>query len=136
YDNAGGPARPPVFQPNAPEGNSARNFSRYSLSDLEQFQRSQEFQLVGSTWECRFTYVVGAYYFFEKAWEEAATPSTLQYVGSNGAYVVRDPKTAGITRGFRAIDRGSVAKSESKGIFVHTVTTLPGFNDALKLTVG
>lgn len=34
YDNAGGPNRPPVFQPNAPEGNSARNFSRYSLSRI------------------------------------------------------------------------------------------------------
>ncbi|WP_091737480.1 TonB-dependent receptor [Phenylobacterium immobile] len=136
YDNAGAAARPPVFQPNAPEGNSARNFSRYSLSDLEQFQRSQEFQLVGSAWEGRFEYVVGAYYFFEKAWEEAATPSTLTYVGSNGNYVVRDPKVAGITRGFRAIDRGSVAKSTSKGVFVHTVTTLPVANDALKLTLG
>ena len=136
YDNAGGPNRPPVFQPNAPEGNSARNFSRYSLSDLEQFQRSQEFHLVGSAMDSRLDYVVGAYYFFEKAWEEAATPSTLTYVGSNGNYVVRDPRTAGITRGFRAIDRGSVAKSESSGIFVHTVYNPPILNDAMKITLG
>ncbi|NQE63572.1 TonB-dependent receptor [Caulobacter sp. RHG1] len=136
YDNAGGPNRPPVFQPNAPEGNAARNFSRYSLSDMAQFQRSQEFQFVGSALEGRFDYVVGLYYFYEKAWEEAATPSSLTYVGSNGAYVVRDPRTAGITRGFRAIDRGSVAESESKGIFVHTVYTPPILNDQLKLTLG
>ena len=136
YDNAGGPNRPPVFQPNAPEGNAARNFSRYSLSDLAQFQRSQEFQFVGSAFEGRLDYVVGLYYFFEKAWEEAATPSSLTYVGSQGNYVVRDPNVAGITRGFRAIDRGSVAKSESKGIFVHTVYTPPILDDRMKVTLG
>jgi iron complex outermembrane recepter protein len=136
YDNAGGPNRPPVFQPNAPEGNSARNFSRYSLSDMDQFQRSQEFQLVGSAFEDRLDYVVGLYYFNEKAWEEAATPSSLTYVGSTGAYVVRDPKTAGITRGFRAIDRGSVAKSTSKGVFIHTVYNPPILNDQMKITLG
>jgi iron complex outermembrane receptor protein len=136
YDNAGGPNRPPVFQPNAPEGNSARNFSRYSLSDMAQFQRSQEFQVVGSAFDNRLDYVVGLYYFFEKAWEEAATPSTLTWVGADGNYTVRDPKTAGITRGFRAIDRGSVAKSESSGIYVHTVYTPPILDDALKITLG
>jgi iron complex outermembrane receptor protein len=136
YDNAGGPNRPPVFQPNAPEGNSARNFSRYSLSDLEQFQRSQEFQFVGSALDDRLNYVVGLYYFFEKAWEEAATPSSLTYVGSAGNYVVRDPTVAGITRGFRAVDRGSVAKSESKGVFVHTVYTPPVLDDRVKVTLG
>ena len=136
YDNAGGPNRPPVFQPNAPEGNAARNFSRYSLSDLSQFQRSQEFQLVGSALDDRLDYVVGLYYFFEKAWEEAATPSSLTYVGSTGNYVVRDPNVAGITRGRRAIDRGSVAKSRSSGIYVHTVYTPPVLNDALKITLG
>lgn len=136
YDNAGMANRPPVFQPNAPAGNSARNFSRYSLSDLEQFQRSQEFQLVGSAFEGRLDYVVGLYYFFEKAWEEAATPSTLTWVGSNGDYIVRDPQTAGITRGYRAIDRGSMAWSESSGIYVHTTYTPPILNDALHITLG
>jgi iron complex outermembrane receptor protein len=136
YDNAGGPGRPPVFQPNAPAGNSARNFSRYSLSDLQQSQFSQEFQLVGTAFEDRFDYVIGAYYFQEDAWEEAATPSSLQYVGSDGSYVVRDPITAGITRGFRSIDRGSRAESESQGIYVHTVYTPPVLNDALHITLG
>lgn len=136
YDNAGGPNRPPVFQPNAPEGNSARNFSRYSLSDLGQSQTSQEFQLVGTTLEDRLDYVVGLYYFRETAWEEAATPSTLTYVGSNGNYVVRDPRVAGITRGFRAIDRGSSAVSKSAGLFVHTVYTPPILDDRMKLVLG
>ncbi|HEY0051899.1 MAG TPA: TonB-dependent receptor, partial [Caulobacteraceae bacterium] len=136
YDNAGGPARPPVFQPNAPAGGSARNFSRYSLSDLEQLQRSQEFQLLGSALDGRFDYVVGLYYFNEKAWEEAATPSTLTYVGSNGDYVVRDLQTAGVTRGFRSIDRGSVAWAESSGLYVHTVYTPPVLEDALHVTLG
>jgi iron complex outermembrane recepter protein len=125
YDNAGGPNRPPVFQPNAPAGSSARNFSRYSLSDLYQWQASQEFQLVGSLFDGATDFVVGLYYFEEEASEEAATPSTLTYIGSNGDYVVRDPIVAGITRGFRSIDRGSRARSQSSGVFVHTTTTLP-----------
>ncbi len=136
YDNAGGPNRPPVFQPNAPEGNSARNFSRYSLSDLEQSQFSQEFQLVGAALDDRLEYVVGLYYFEEEAWEEAASPSSLTYVGSNGGYVVRDPITAGITRGFRSIDRGSRAEAESLGLYVHTVFTPDILSDALHLTLG
>ena len=136
YDNAGGPARPPVFQPNAPVGDAARNFSRYSLSDLRQLQRSQEFQLVGSAFEGRLDYLIGLYYFNEKAQEEAATPSSMSYVGSDGTAVVRDPRTAGILRGFRAIDRGSVATAESRGLFVHTVYTPPVLNDALHITLG
>ncbi|MDO9337833.1 MAG: TonB-dependent receptor [Caulobacter sp.] len=135
YDNAGGPNRAPVFQPNAPAGNSARNFSRYSLSDMEQLQRSQEFQLVGNIGE-NFDFVVGLYFFNEKAWEEAATPSSLAYVGSNGDYVVRDPKTAGITRGFRSIDRGSFAHAKSAGLFVHTFWTPPILDENLKITLG
>lgn len=136
YDNSGGPNRPPVFSPSAPEGNSARNFSRYSLSDMSQYQRSQELQLVGSALGGHFDYVVGAYYFFEKAKEEAATPSSLTWVGSAGAYVVRDPNTAGITRGFRSIDRGSFATSESMGIFAHTVYNPDILDNALKITLG
>jgi iron complex outermembrane receptor protein len=136
YDNAGGPNRPPVFQPNAPEGNSARNFSRYSLSDFAQLQRSQEFQLIGSALGERLEYVIGAYYFNEKAWEEAATPSSLTYTGSSGASVVRDPRVAGIERGFRSIDRASLAKAQSTGLFVHTVYTPPILADALHVTLG
>ena len=136
YDNAGGPNRAPVFQPNAPEGNTARHFSRYSLSDLEQLQRSQEFQLIGSGLNDRLDFVLGAYFFSEKAWEEAATPSSLTYTGSGGAYVVRDPRVAGIERGFRSIDRGSVAKTRSTGLFVHTVYTPAILQDALTVTLG
>lgn len=136
YDNAGGPNRPPVFQPNAPIGSSARNFARYSLSDMEQSQFSQEFQLVGSALDDRLDYVIGVYHFEEEAWEEAATPSSLSYVGSTGAYVVRDPITAGITRGHRSIDRGSRAEAQSRGVYVHTVYTPPVLNDALHLTLG
>ena len=136
YDNAGGPNRPPVFQPNAPEDSSARNFSRYSLSDMQQNQFSQEFQLVGTALDDRLEYVIGLYHFEEEAWEEAATPSSLRYVGSNGAYVVRDPIQAGITRGYRSIDRGSRAEAQSQGIYVHTVYTPPILDDALHITLG
>ncbi|MBL8537891.1 MAG: TonB-dependent receptor [Hyphomonadaceae bacterium] len=137
WDNSGGPNRAPVFQPNAPADSSARNFSRYSLSDMEQLQRSQEFQLVGTAFDDRLDYVIGAYYFNEKAWEEAATPSTLRWIGSNGDYVVLDPRTfPGSEHGFRSIDRGSVAHSESSGIFVHTTYTPPILDDALHVTLG
>ena len=136
FDNAPGPNRPPVFQPYAPEGNTSRNFSRYSLSDLGQFQRSQEFQLVGNLGE-RFDFALGVYYFNEKAWEEAATPSTLRWVGSNGEYIVLDPTAfPGSAPGARSIDRGSVAWAESTGVYLHTVYTPAILNDALHISLG
>ena len=81
WDNSGGAARS-TFAPNA-------NFSRYSLSFLRQHQFSQEFQAVGSS--KGFDYVVGAYYFTERATEYAATPLSNMFNAAGTAYTIRNP---------------------------------------------
>ena len=106
WDNAGSANRPPVFAPNG-------NFSRYSLSYLEQLQRSQEFQLVGSF--DSVDYILGLFYFNEKAWEEAATPSTNRWNADGTGYTINDPTPT--IPGRRSLDRASVAYAESTGIY-------------------
>lgn len=81
WDNSGGPERS-TFAPNA-------NFSRYSLSFLDQHQFSQEFQAVGSV--PQFDYVFGGYYYTEHATEYAATPLSNQWNASGTAYTIRSP---------------------------------------------
>jgi len=81
WDNSGGPERS-TYAPNA-------NFSRYSLSFLDQHQFSQEFQAVGSF--DQFDFVLGAYYFTEHATEYAATPLSNQWNAAGTAYTVRSP---------------------------------------------
>jgi iron complex outermembrane receptor protein len=78
WDNSGGAHRT-TFAPNA-------TFSRYSLSELYQHQFSQEFQVVGNIAK-QLDYVVGAYYFWEKVTELAATPTTNFWL-PNGNYVL------------------------------------------------
>jgi len=129
FDNAGGANRVPAFAPNAA-------FSRYSIANFNQFQRSQEFQLVGDFGD-RFEYVLGLYYFNEKVWDDAATPNTLTWNATGTGYTVRDPMTfPGSARGFRSIDRASTAWAESRGVFLHTVWTPPVLNDNLHITLG
>lgn len=125
WDNAGGASRPPVFTPNG-------NFSRYSLSYLEQLQRSQEFQLVGSVGSV--DYIVGLFYFNEKAWEEAATPSTNRWNADGTAYTINDPTPT--FPGRRSLDRASMAWAESTGIYGQLTWTPPVLDDHLHLTVG
>ncbi len=81
WDNSGGPERS-SFTPNA-------NFSRYSLSYLNQHQFSQEFQAVGSI--PQLDYVFGAYYFTEHATEYAATPLSNLWNATGTAYTIRSP---------------------------------------------
>ncbi|MEP9358030.1 TonB-dependent receptor [Sphingomonas sp. KR3-1] len=85
WDNSGGPERS-VFAPNA-------NFSRYSLSYLDQHQFSQEFQAVGSF--DQFDFVVGAYYYTEHATEYAATPLSNLWNADGTAYTIRSPIVTG-----------------------------------------
>lgn len=125
WDNAGGASRPPVYAPNG-------NFSRYSLSYLEQLQRSQEFQLVGSF--DSVDYVIGLFYFNEKAWEEAATPSTNRWNATGTGYTINDPTPT--IRGSRSRDRASIAWAESTGIYGQLTWTPPVLEDRLHLTVG
>ncbi|QDZ07751.1 TonB-dependent receptor [Sphingomonas panacisoli] len=81
WDNSGGANRS-TFAPNA-------TFSRYSLSFLRQHQFSQEFQAVGSSGG--FSYVVGAYYYTERATEYAATPLSNLWNADGSAYTIRSP---------------------------------------------
>jgi iron complex outermembrane receptor protein len=85
WDNSGGPERS-VYAPNA-------NFSRYSLSFLDQHQFSQEFQAVGSF--DQFDFVVGAYYYTEHATEYAATPLSNLWNADGTQYSIRSPIVTG-----------------------------------------
>jgi len=98
WDNSGGPERssfsPFVLNTANPTAlNTTGTFSRYSLSFLRQHQFSQEFQAVGSSGG--FSYVVGAYYFTERATEYAATPLTNQWNADGTAYTIRSPIVSG-----------------------------------------
>ena len=106
WDNSGGPERS-TFAPNA-------NFSRYSLSFLQQHQFSQEFQAVGSL--PQFDYVIGGYYFTEHATEYAATPLSNLWNATGTAYTIRSqiPVTSaaapvtGANSGFQRYDPSCV----------------------------
>ncbi len=133
WDNSGGPHRT-VFMPNA-------KFSRYSLSDMDQDQFSQEFQLVGSLPQLDFT--AGLYYFVEHVTEAAATPSSNLWNADGTGYTVLSPNVTGTVTsgnqgwayGSRFIQRASAAEAHSYAAFVHATYTPAGL-DALHLTVG
>ena len=112
WDNSGGAHRVPAPKPN-------QVFSRYSLSQMEQDQVSQEFQIIGDT--STMEYVAGAYYFRENAMEEAATPSTNRWNSDVTGYTINDPSTWAYENW--RIDRGSRAESTSMGIFGQTTYT-------------
>ena len=121
WDNSGGPHRT-IFAPNA-------NFSRYSLSYLEQSQFSQEFQAVGSL--DSLDYVVGLYYFTEKVREFAATPSTNRWNATGTAYTINDPQTWAVVNWVR--QRDSNAKAHSYAAFAQATWHA---TEAIHLTVG
>jgi iron complex outermembrane receptor protein len=125
WDNSGGAHRVPAFAANG-------NFSRYSLSDLNQHQYSQEFQAVGSLADLDYTF--GLYYFYERAQEEAATPSTNRWNADGTAYTINDP--APTIRGLRSIDRGSFAHSRSYAAYGQATWTPAMFDDTVHLTLG
>jgi iron complex outermembrane receptor protein len=150
--DANGPHRT-IFQPNTP-------FSRYSLSELFQNQFSQEFQLVGNVAK-QLDYVLGAYYFVERATEAAATPSTdfwnangtgYTILSENGNGVPQPPYNCGTSgsttlingvavpvqgwdRPNWCVQRHSHAHARSLGVFGQATWTPPGF-DIFHLTVG
>jgi iron complex outermembrane receptor protein len=126
WDNSGGAHRPPVFA-------ASGTFSRYSLADLSQHQFSQEFQAVGNT--ANVNYVAGLYYFNETAFDDAATPSSNQWDATGTTYTIRDPIVAGITPGFRSIDRASIAYSKSYAAYGQAIIT-PASAAKMHFTVG
>jgi iron complex outermembrane receptor protein len=133
WDNSGGPERV-AFAPNG-------RFSRYSLSDLNQSQFSQEFQAVGSI--DQLDYVAGLYYFYEQARESAATPTTNLWNATGTGYTINSPVVTGpITSsnngwdyGSRFLQRGSFAKARSYAAFAQATYT-PDFAPSLHLTAG
>ena len=125
YDNAGGAHRVPVFAPNS-------NFSRYSLAGLWQHQFSQELQAVGSL--NNIEYVAGLFYFNERAEDDASTPSTNRWNANGTAYTINDPTPT--IRGFRSIDRASVAYAKSYAAYGQATWTPSLLDEALHLTVG
>lgn len=125
WDNAGGANRVPAFAPNG-------TFSRYSLANFNQFQRSQEFQLIGGNET--FEWVIGAYLFNEKVWDDAATPSTNRWNADGTGYTIND--LTNTLPGNRSLDRASIAWAESTGIYVHTIYTPPILDEALHITLG
>jgi iron complex outermembrane receptor protein len=131
WDNSGGAHRSPSYLPNG----SGATFSRYSISFLEQRQFSQEFQAVGKF--STVDYVLGLYYFNERAQEEAGTPNTNQWVTNTttGAitYTIRDSLLW--QRANLSISRGSFANSKSYAAFGQFTWTPAGM-DNLHFTLG
>lgn len=82
WDNSGGAHRSPAFLPNA-------NFSRYSLSFLNQTQFSQELQAIGGFGNV--DYVAGVYYYNEHAGEIAATPNSNKWNADGTGYTINNP---------------------------------------------
>jgi len=124
WDNSGGAHRSPSFLP-------SQSFSRYSLSFLDQRQFSQELQAVGSV--ASLDYVLGLYYFNERAEEVAATPNTNTWNATGTGYTIRDAMTW--QRSALSISRASFAESKSYAAFGQVTWTPPGM-DSLHVTVG
>ena len=134
WDNSGIEARN-VFAQNA-------NFGRYSLSDLNQTQFSQEFQAVGKISD-NFTYVFGAYYFNEHARESAASPFTNLWNATGTDYTIRSnygtsttsSSLAGWEQGKRYLTRASQAGANSEAVYGQGTYTPASIPD-LHLTAG
>lgn len=133
WDNSGGAHRT-VFLPNT-------SFSRYSLSFLNQRQFSQELQLVGSLPHLDF--VVGGYYFNERAQEQASTPSSNKWNADGSGYTILSETVSGpVTSanqgwaiGQQFLQRASQAFAKSYAVFGQATFTPGGF-DRFHLTLG
>jgi iron complex outermembrane receptor protein len=104
FDNSGGANRIPVFLPNA-------TFSRYSIARLDQRQFSQELQLVGTL--DNIDYVFGAYYFNERANDEAKTPNTNRWNATGSTFTIVDPATYPSA----LVARASIAYAKSYAVY-------------------
>ena len=124
WDNSGGAHRTPVFVPNG-------NFSRYSLAQMKQHQFSQELQAVGSL--SSLDYVLGLYYFSERAQDAAGTPNTNRWNADGTGYTILDPGPT--IPANRSIDRSSIAWAKSYAAYGQATWTPPGL-EALHITAG
>jgi iron complex outermembrane receptor protein len=125
----------------APNG----NFGRYSLSHLWEHQFSQELQVIGSM--PQVDWVIGGFYFDERAQEEAATPNPLKWNADGTGYTINSATrpnpnlpASSSNQGW-ATDadwfkqRGSYADTKSLAVFGQATFTPAGF-DVLHLTAG
>lgn len=119
FDNSGLANRTPVFAPNG-------TFSRYSIATLDQRQFSQELQLVGSMGD--LDYVLGGYYFNERAEDSARTPNTNRWNADGSNYAIVDPLTYPLS----PTSRASIAFAKSYAIYGQGTYNL----DLFKLTIG
>ena len=122
WDNSGGANRTPAFTPNG-------TFSRYSLSKLDQRQFSQEFQAVGGFSD--IDYVLGLYYFNERANDEAKTPNTNKWNADGTGYSIVDP----LTYPLATVARASIAYAKSYAAYGQATWTPSSF-DNFHLTLG
>lgn len=122
FDNSGGANRTPTFLPNA-------TFSRYSLATLDQRQFSQEIQAVGNLGPV--DYVVGFYYFNERANDTARTPNTNRWNADGTAFSIVDP----VTYPLAVTARASIAFAKSYAVYGQATYT-PEQLESLHLTVG
>jgi iron complex outermembrane receptor protein len=118
FDNSGGANRTPTFLPNA-------SFSRYSIAKLDQRQFSQELQAVGTVGN--LDYVFGAYYFNERANDEAKTPNTNRWNATATGYTIVDPATYPLA----TVARASIAYAKSYALYGQGTYNLNDFHITL-----
>jgi iron complex outermembrane receptor protein len=122
FDNSGGANRTPTFLPNG-------TFSRYSLATLDQRQFSQEIQAVGNIGAV--DYVLGFYYFNERANDTARTPNTNRWNADGTAFTIVDPATYPLA----VTARASIAFAKSYAVYGQATYT-PEQLESVHVTVG
>ena len=122
FDNSGGANRTPVFLPNA-------TFSRYSIATLDQRQFSQEVQAVGNLGPVDF--VMGFYYFNERANDSARTPNTNRWNADGTGFSIVDPATYPLAQ----VARESIAFAKSYAVYGQATYTPEQF-EQVHLTLG
>ncbi len=100
---------------------------RLSNAGVDQRQYSQELQLLGSTE--RLDYVVGAFYFDEKADDFANDIITSRFIDDGNDVVTLDPFIVSPTR-------SSTLEARSRAAFAQVTWTPPIFEDRLAITTG
>jgi len=105
-------------------------FSRYSLAQFKQHQKSQEFQLIGDTETVK--YVVGALYYQENVEDNAQAFNTNVFSDAAGsAYTIL---SLDYTK--QLVARASRVETTSQGVFGQATWTPKILDDALHITAG
>lgn len=114
-----------TFSPNG-------TFARYSLAQLEQYQYSEELQLIGRTEQLE--YVSGVFYYKESAGDNAQTPLTNLWNEDGTGYTV-NPDNTPLNLDEVTVDRASRAWTKSLGVFGQATWT-PAALQSLHVTAG